>query len=89
MNIAARVFCQQVVQYGAPGHDPASGTVNGAVSQETVTFKAIYSSSADDPNKSFSQATPNLNIEMTVTNMKAFGAFVPGRIYDLTFSPTE
>lgn len=89
MNILARVYCSSVQEYGAPSHDSVLGSVNGEVSQQQVMFSAIYSSSDDDPNRTFSQATPNMKIEMTVTNPAAFGAFVPGHIYDLTFSPTK
>lgn len=87
MNITARVYCETVIQQGSPANDKL-GALDGGVHSEQVTFKAIYSSSKDDPNRTFSAATPNLNLTMTITNKSALGAFVPGHIYDITFSPT-
>ncbi len=87
MNIVARVYCESVVQQGSPASDKV-GAISGGVHSEQVAFKAIYSSSEDDPNRTFSAATPNLTLSMTVSNKAVFGAFVPGHLYDLTFSPT-
>jgi hypothetical protein len=51
-----------------------------------VTLNAVYSSDKNDPNFSFSQATPAASLKMTITNPNAFNAFEIGATYDLTFN---
>ena len=85
MQIKARFYCASVQQFGMPSNDRV-GALHGEVGQENVILQAIYSSSEDDPNRSYSEATPNAKLEMTITAKGAIGAFKPGRIYDLVFS---
>lgn len=84
MRITARFACTDVKQSGQPANDQL-GAVTGETYMEQVTMTAIYSSGGGDPNRSYSQATPNAKLEMTITNRDAFGAFKPGHIYDLVF----
>lgn len=84
MRITARFVCNTVTQNGQAGNDQL-GAVTGETSFEQIAMTAVYSSSADDPNRAYSQATPNAKLEMTITNRNAFGAFKPGHIYDLVF----
>ena len=53
----------------------------------TLHFSAAYSSDPNDPNYSWSQATPGANLSMSITNPAAFEQFEQGRDYLLTFSP--
>lgn len=87
MIVKARVYCETVTQCGAPATDKI-GSINGSVASENLVFRAITSGGEDDPNKSYSKWTPNLELKMTVTNPQIFGQFVPGHLYDLTFAPT-
>lgn len=84
MRITARFYCVSVLQSGMPGNDKL-GAVTGETSSEQVRMTAVYSSSEGDPNRTYSQATPNATLDMTITNRDAFGAFKPGHIYDLVF----
>lgn len=84
MRITARFVCQSVLQTGQAANDQL-GACTGDVYAEQVTMTAVYSSGLDDPNRTYSEATPNAKIEMTITNRGAFGAFKPGHIYDLVF----
>jgi hypothetical protein len=52
---------------------------------ETITAAPVYSSDANDPNKTFSDATPSGKIELAITNRAAHGFFVPGHEYLVTF----
>lgn len=51
----------------------------------SVGLAAVYSSDPDDPNYSFSQATPAASLSMTITNPDAFAEFNEGDTFDLTF----
>lgn len=55
---------------------------------EQVHFRAVYSNDKDSENYSYSQATPLMEVSMTITNPDARGCFVPGDEYVLTFSPS-
>jgi len=82
--IQARFFVESVKR---TGHPDGKGGVLGVC--EIVTLRAIYSSGPDDPNRSFAEATPQAYMEMTITNREVFGAFEPGKLYDLLFTPKE
>jgi hypothetical protein len=86
MNVIARVYCEKRVETGAPQNDRL-GSIDGQPNGETLSFRAITSGGPDDPNKTYSQYTPNMTVEMTITNPAVLGHFVPGHIYDLTFTP--
>lgn len=55
--------------------------------QSVVKLQPIYAT--EGPNKSWSEATPSGQIELTITNKKAFDAFALGQCYLVNFSPTE
>lgn len=84
MRITARFVCNTVTQAGQAANDQL-GAVTGEVYSEQITMTAVYSAGENDPNRSYSQSTPNAKLEMTITNRDAFGAFKPGHIYDLVF----
>jgi hypothetical protein len=52
---------------------------------ENVIAAPVCSSGPEDPNKSFSEATPSGKIELSITNKKAHGFFRAGREYLVTF----
>lgn len=52
---------------------------------ESVSFNAVIDGSEE--NKSFSAATPSLNLNMVISNPDAKGAFEAGKEYLLTFEP--
>lgn len=84
MRITARFVCTANNQLGQAEHDRL-GAIAGETYMEQVTMTAIHSAGPEDPNRTYSQATPNAKLEMTITNRAAFGAFKPGHIYDLVF----
>lgn len=51
----------------------------------TVALAAVSSSDPDDPNYSWSQATPAGGCSLTITNPDAFSQFNEGDTFDLTF----
>lgn len=52
---------------------------------ETMKASPVYSSDPNDPNKSFSDATPSGAIELFISNKNAHGFFKPGVKYLVTF----
>ncbi len=73
MNIKARFTCL---------------TVNKSEYCEEVFLTPVTTCSDDDPNKSYSEATPSGELKMSITNRNAWGAFEPGKDYDLDITPT-
>jgi hypothetical protein len=59
--------------------------VRKTVYSESITASPVYSSDPNDPNKSFSEATPSGKIELEITNKVAHGFFVAGHEYLVTF----
>lgn len=47
-----------------------------------VNLRPVYGTGEE--NKSWSQATPSGNLEMTITNLEAADYFIPGHDYFLT-----
>lgn len=78
MGLSARMFVQKVEQYGASG---LSGLAN-----EQIILKAVYTDDPDDPNFSYSQATPSAELTMMITNPEAFGYLEPGAVYNVEIS---
>ena len=71
MNVSARMKCESVlVREG----------------MREVKLFAVYSNDPKSPNFSYSTATPNGNVALTITNPAAYEQFEPGKIYDLVFS---
>lgn len=52
---------------------------------EEILARPVYSSDKNDPNFSFSAATPSGEIKLSITNKNAWGAFRPGKKYLVTF----
>lgn len=52
---------------------------------ETIDLYAVYSPDKDSENYTYSQYTPNAHLNIVVTNPDAFGFFVPGAEYVVTF----
>lgn len=84
MNINTRFYVESVTSVGQPGY----GAAPPAKTCEKIVMRAVYSSAPDDPNRSYSEATPSATVEMLVSNKDAWGAFAPGCSYDVVFSPT-
>ena len=51
-----------------------------------VELAAVYSSSPDDPNRSWAATTPSGNLTMIITNPQAYEQFEVGKDYFLDFS---
>jgi hypothetical protein len=56
---------------------------------QIVRLNPAYESRPDHPNYVFWKATPTAQLEMTINNPDAFGVFVSGRQYLLTFERVE
>lgn len=56
---------------------------------ESVTLHAVYSSDPNDPNYSYSQATPSASAQMQINNPAALGKFEQGKLYFVDFTPAE
>lgn len=54
---------------------------------ENVRFNAVYSSDKEDPNYSWSQATPCGQVFMSISNPGAWGAFKVNEQYFLDYTP--
>lgn len=52
---------------------------------EEVTMRPVYGNGEE--NKSYSEATPNGLISLTITNKQAWGFFVAGQEYYVNFQP--
>lgn len=77
MDIQAKMVCESV--------KPEGGEQNKYA--ETVTLRAVYSDGEE--NKSYSKATPNAQVTMTISNESAWGAFTVDKEYYLKFSPAN
>lgn len=72
MNIRAKFQCSSVENYG---------------SQEKVNFHAVYSPDPEDPNYTWSKASPQGSFSITISNPAARGKFEPGKSYFLDITP--
>ena len=73
-QVRAKVRCESLTQFAAGG--------------KSVKFLAVQNGSTE--NKSFSQYTPSLNLEMAVSDgTAAADLFVPGKEYYLDFIPAD
>lgn len=54
-----------------------------------VALQPFHSTDPDDPNKSYSEATPCGKVELTITNKAAADAFEVGKFYRIDFTPAE
>lgn len=55
--------------------------------QEVAKFRAVYTGTPED--NTYSAATPNASLEMTVSNPAAFGFFHPGKQYYLDITSAD
>lgn len=58
-------------------------SVRPGTASELVSLDAVDADSAE--NRTFSEATPQANLSMTITNPAAHGAFQPGKEYYVRF----
>lgn len=79
-KIVARMWISHVARYnyGPPGVR--------AITHLDVSAHAVYSPDPNAPNYSFSQATPNATLRMTITNPDAFKFFEEGKEIDIAMS---
>lgn len=61
-------------------------TVTRQLGGDELVLMPVYSSDPDDPNHSFSQATPSGKVELYVSNPALVGTFEPGKVYDVDFT---
>lgn len=71
MTVRARFIVHSVTDFG---------------NHQVVNAGAVYSDDPTDPNYSFSQATPDAHLSMTITNPDAFGFFKAKQAYDIDFA---
>jgi hypothetical protein len=64
---------------------PGSLASDGSKASEQVTLSAVYSSDPNSENYSYSQATPNANLSMYISNPEAFDFFQEGDEIVVTF----
>jgi hypothetical protein len=62
---------------------------DGSATAQIVKLGAAYAPDPKHPNYEFWKATPTAQLEMTINNPDAFGVFVSGRQYLLTFERVE
>ena len=55
----------------------------------SVELRAVYSEDKNDPNYSYSQATPWGELKMSISNPDALGFFEVDKVYDIDITPTE
>lgn len=80
MSVSARMKINQIIETTySPAIDPVT----------QVVFNAVTTSDPNNPNYSFSKATPSAELRMTVTNPDALAQFVIGKTFDLTFTESE
>jgi hypothetical protein len=53
-----------------------------------IRLRAVYDEDPASPNYSFSQATPNGEVHLVISNKAAFSAFEIGKEYDILFTKT-
>lgn len=56
---------------------------------EAVDLWAVHSNDPNDPNHTWSQATPSGHLNIVITNPVAWGHFEVGKKYYLDFNPAE
>lgn len=56
-------------------------------SNTNVKLFPFYTDKPDDPNRSYSTATPCGKVELTITNQAAIDAFEVGKFYLIEFTP--
>ena len=78
MAVRAKFQCSSVVP--TPSDSPA-------YTCKTVHLHAVYGDGK--ANESWSKATPNGSLSMTITNPDALSQFVPGKEYFLDFTPAD
>lgn len=54
-----------------------------------VTLQAVYSNDKNDPNYSWSQASPSGELKLLITNPAAYEQFKLGKAYFVDFTPAE
>ena len=70
-------------------HHGYSGMPASALPQESVTLMAVSGSSGSAEDVSFSSATPQGTLEITITNPAIVGTFRPGSHYYLDLITIE
>lgn len=65
------------------------GTTATAATYESTCLNAVYSGDPEDPNYTWSQATPSGGVRLHITNPTAMGKFEKGKTYFVDFTPAE
>lgn len=78
--LRAKVKVQSIIE-----HKPE----NGPKVAEQISLSAVYSEDKNSENYSFSQATPQLQLNMTINNPNAFETLKEGKEYYLDFIPVS
>lgn len=78
MSVRAKFQCSSVVPQGAQTPEYTCMSVH---------LHAVYADGKG--NESWSKATPNGSLTMTITNPAALEQFVPGKTYFLDFTPAD
>lgn len=77
--VKARMTCAQIeTQQPIP---------DGEILSKTVRLHPVYSDDPDNPNYSYSKATPAGLVQLTITNPGAYDSFDAGASYDIYIVP--
>jgi hypothetical protein len=79
MEIKGKFTCEKVEPQGE-GDDKYA---------EQVSLRAVYAGEKNEEDNTFAAATPAANVEMTISNKAAWGAFEQGKQYYGVFTPAE
>lgn len=80
-SVRCKFYCTSVAQTAS--QPAAEGATPGPVTQEQITLAPVYG----EANKPWSQYTPCGQLQLTITNPDALGAFKPGEVYFIDISP--
>lgn len=84
-QIKAKMKVNLVVKHGYENNTPSADGSTYVQTGESVDLTAVYSADPNTENYSYSSATPNAHLTMTISNPQAFDFFEEGAEYVLTF----
>lgn len=81
MTVSARMKCNLVSSnlyqdYKTKQDEPSKA--------KKIVLNAVYANDPNDPNYSYSEATPSGELMLWITNPNAYGYFEQGKTYDIT-----
>jgi len=83
MTVKARMVCKTISVSAYRSNQDLPDSI--WVASQEVILEPVYSEHKDDPNYTYSQATPSGQVKLTITNKDAYEYFKPGKVYDVNF----